>query len=248
VEHQLNDELVAALGAAGPDHERLRRAAGLLRGDPDGLHRLLGLVAGDTARAAQVARDSYWHANGFAKLTLQRSTDPAFKLRLHIWTRGEATPTPTVGGGNTHTHRWAFSSVVLCGGLDVQEFEEVDDPADPKTVVCHKLAYDSPDVDLAGTLRPVGRCLLRQTGSAVYGAGDLHGGRLETIHRVAPKGGQLAATLFLQGPNQSDTAWVYEEPGHTAVKDTGTAIEPAEVTALAQAVSRAYRAAVEGSR
>lgn len=243
MEHQLNGELVAALAPAGPDDRRLLRAVGALRSDPGGVRRLLDLVATDRSRAAEVARDSYWHANGFAKLTLHQSRQPAFKLRMHIWSGDEAPEVAGEGGCNTHTHRWAFGSMVVSGTLAVDEFEETDDPADPKAMRCHKLAYDSPETNAAGTLRPLGACLLRPTGSALYDAGAIHSGSLTTIHRVAPVGEGLTATVFVQGPSRVPSAFVYEEPGRSALEDTGTAITVAEAMDLATLVGDGFAAA-----
>jgi hypothetical protein len=237
VQHQLNDELVAALAATAPDEERLRQATDIMRGDPDGVRVLLGAVATDRTLAAAVAPDSYWHANGFAKLTLDRCLGGGGKLRMHIWTDGPTT-TAATGSCNTHTHRWEFSSLVLCGALSVEEFEEMEDGdlADPLLLGCRKLVYDSPEAGIAGALRPLGDCLLRSTESRVYRVGDVHNGTLSTIHRVAPAGRSMAATLFVQGPSRVPSAFVYEEPGAVVIEDTGTAIAPADVMALVDLV------------
>jgi len=213
----------------------LQRAANVLREDAAQLRSLLELIASDRPHAATVVRSSYWHANGFAKLMLHRNVDPAFQLRLHVWNADGPPADEAKGGSNIHTHRWEFASVVAAGIITVEEFEEIDDPADAKALPCRKFAYDSPVDESVGRLRSTGACLLRPTGRAPYGPGDLHSGSLKTIHRVTPVSSSLTATVFVQGPPRVDSAFVYQERGHTASEDTGSTIGASVVMHLASA-------------
>src|SRR5438552_2883438 len=61
----------------------------------------------DPDRAEPVARCSYWHHNGFAKLVLRIADD--HRVRLHVWPAGEN----RLGESNPHGHRWNFASTVV---------------------------------------------------------------------------------------------------------------------------------------
>lgn len=242
-EHRLIGELAAVLGSADADDRRLRAAASVLRDDGGGLGDLLGEIVRDPDLAAAVARGSYWHANDFAKLVLHDSAAPDFHLRLHVWADGHAAAPRSAGYCNIHTHRWEFASVVLAGGLHVDLFEEAADVLEPKTVVCDKFEYRSPEPGGAGELVALGTVALRVTGSQDYAAGDLHTCDLRTVHAVEPVDRSLTATIFVQGPTRARSALVYQEAGRAALQDTGAMITPAEVVDLVSATLAAMHRA-----
>jgi hypothetical protein len=231
--HRLIGELAAALGTAGADRKRLRLATAVLRDDLTSVVALLDDLTSDPGRAATVARSSYWHSNGFAKLVLHRNTDPELSLRLHVWTGDR--PAPTVDYQNIHNHRWAFGSVVLAGALDVDEFEETSDAADPKALACNAYAYDAVADGASGQLRPLGIRALRPTGSASYEAGEMHLCDTRTLHTVTPVGSGLTATILVQGPAETGTALVYQQTGRAVIEDTGERLGPGDVSDLAAA-------------
>lgn len=231
--HRLIGELAAALGTAGADRNRTRRATAVLRDDLTGVAALLDDVASTPRRAATVARSSYWHSNGFAKLVLHRHRSPELSLRLHVWTGDR--PAPAVDYQNIHNHRWAFGSVVLAGALDVDEFEEASDPGDPKALVCDAFAYDAVPDGASGQLRPLGRRALRPTGSTAYGPGDVHLCDTRTLHTVTPVDPVLTATILVQGPAETSTALVYQQAGRAVIEDTGERLQPRDVADLASA-------------
>lgn len=226
------DELAVEVGTERPDASRLRRAATLLQNDWAGLQVVLKTIASEPRLASSVARRSYWHANGFAKLVIHESR--SFSLRLHVW------PKITGAGGwadvdmNVHTHRWEFSSVVLCGGLEVEDFEEVADPGHRSTRAYEAFEYDTSERRTIGQLVPLGRRLLRSNGPVRYRAGDLHDCELGTIHAVRPSVSGPTATLFLQGPVRAPAAVVYQDVGCAPLEDTGVVVRPDEVVELLQ--------------
>jgi hypothetical protein len=203
----------------------------------------LGAIARDPGVAATVARASYWHANGFAKLVLHDSSEPNFHLRLHVWAAEHETAPHWAGYYNIHTHRWEFASVILAGALHVDLFAEIPDLREPKSLLCDKFEYISAEPEAAGQLVPVGPQALRLTGSTDYEAGDVHYCDLRTTHAAAPVDRALTATIFVQGPTRARSALVYQENGREALQDTGATITPAEVADLVSATLAAMNRA-----
>lgn len=237
--HRFIDELATELGSTIPDASRLRRSATRLRADWSRLQAFFSAVVSDPAIVASVARHSYWHANGFAKLVLHE--EPGFSLRLHIW--------PAEGSvvdANVHTHRWEFASLVLCGGLVIKEFEETRDIGDPGARRYDKYEYASPTKRTMGQLRPLGARALRTAGSAKFAVGEVHHCDLATIHAVTPFESTLTATLFVQGPAMEPAALVYQEEGLAPLDDTGIGATPDEVVQLVEETLHAMSHATTG--
>jgi hypothetical protein len=232
---RLIDELAMALGAGdSEDHvlqqSELTGAATFLRENVSGVRRLLTGLANDPALAGEIAARSYWHSNGFAKLVLHENDAPEFRVRLHVWTDGSG---PAAQGyQNVHTHRWPFASVVLCGSLVTDEFEETSDHDDPKARSYQQFAYAGTP-GLFGQLRPLSTCSLRPTRSAPYGDLDIHSCETSTLHRVRPMAA-TTATIVVQGPSHEDHSLVYQRVGRPPVQDTGCQLNAADVVTLAR--------------
>jgi hypothetical protein len=182
------------------------------------------LASFDTAaRADLVARRSYWHHNGFAKLVLDAGA--AHKLRLHVWPAGEN----RLGESNPHGHRWNFTSTVLAGdGLSSTEYEESE--SGPRYVRYHYVGSAS-----GGVLTPVGNIRLAERDIRVVRRGERYVLDTSAVHTVVPLGDSLVATLVVQGLARLDQAPVYCAPG-LPVDGPVRAITPAEVRELVRGV------------
>ncbi len=232
---RLIGELAAALGGhsdgqRSPDD--LDAAAGLIRNDREGVRALLDTIRSDRALAGEVARRSYWHSNGFAKLVLH-ADDPHFRLRLHVWpghggpgTRGG----PAAGEENVHSHRWPFASVVLCGKIRVEEYVAAPD-AGAGDDIYDQYRYATVKHGLVGRLEPLGRCVLRQSRSVMYGLGEQHGCHPDVLHNVSPQSAPTA-TVLVQGPATDRAALVYQRAGLRPLEDTGSGVSGEDVRRL----------------
>lgn len=230
--HQLIGELAAVIDSAGSRQDGYRQAAREVAGDATALERMLDTVASDRALAGRIAADSTWHPNGFAKLNLHRHDAPHFRLRLHVWPGEDLAPTEPECS-NIHNHRWDFASVVLAGGIHIDEYEETSDFDDPKTVPCRRYSYESAEGSPFGRLHAHGTAALRLIGRYDYEPADTHACATTTLHTVVPFDWRFTATLVVQGPDQSDAALVYQRLHRQAVEDTGLRLTTYEVTRLA---------------
>jgi hypothetical protein len=246
VVHRLSEELAALIEDESTDLHGLRRAAEQVCEDEKALRRALEGLAFDNALAEAVAADSYWHSNGFAKLNLVRHAEPTFRLRLHVWpTGGESGP--AFQHTNIHTHRWEFASLVLAGGVHIEEFAETDDYADATSLVCDRYRYLTPGGSVFGHLRPEGTAVLTSLGYKVHRAGAVHDCDIERLHIVAPLDGEFTATLVVQGPAALETALVYQRRGREPAVDTGLPLTADEVRSLAVQTLDHMAARPEGS-
>src|SRR5438270_8647928 len=81
------------------------------------LHPLLSRLLEDPSALSEVAARSYVHDNGFVKIVLASGNGTGGAVRLHVWTDGES------GQNNIHNHCWPFTSLVLSGELEFEEYE-----------------------------------------------------------------------------------------------------------------------------
>ncbi len=82
-------------------------------GQPDLFTSFLRLILATPALLHEIAARSYIHENKFDKIVLISSSDPDYKLRLHIWWPSSESPFTE----SIHNHQWVLSSVVLAGAL-----------------------------------------------------------------------------------------------------------------------------------
>jgi len=182
----------------------------------------------DAERALSVARRSYWHPNGFAKLVLQAGQ--GHKVRLHVWPAG----THRLGESNPHGHRWNFASTILCGdGLRDVHYSESD-----AGVKYERYQYVGGNV--AGACTCVGAVRLVESETHDRRAGDRYALDTSVVHTVRPLGTALIATLVVQGAPILKNAPVYGIPG-VNVDDPGRAITADEVRELVQGVLSVQR-------
>jgi hypothetical protein len=215
---------VTAISAAPPADEEpsLTETLRRLTGDR---HALVEWLRGfdDPERCAEVARRSYWHFNGFAKLVLE--VNPGHKVRLHVWPAGRG----RLGESNPHGHRWNFVSMVLCGeGLHDTHYVE-----SASGVPFGRYQYVGGNA--AGALTHVGNVHLTERDKRTVCRHERYAVDTSVVHTVQPLGESLLATLVVQSPPRLASAVVYGKPG-VDVDEPGRAISADEVRDLIRRV------------
>lgn len=161
---------------------------------------LLEAVLTAPGLAHLIARRSYWHSNGFAKLVLAEDTATGIRVRLHAW----LDPTAAVEEPNIHNHRWEFASVVLGGsGLEVRDFQ-----VDRSGTSHHAFAYRRPSAG-PSVLEPLGSAELLESSCSVVGPGTVYTCGTDEFHRTRPVPGRQLFTLIAQGNTVLPFATVY---------------------------------------
>ena len=166
------------------------------------LHPLLSRLLEDPSALADVAAHSYVHDNGFVKIVLARGGPTGGAVRLHIWTDGQS------GQNNIHNHCWPFTSLVLSGELEYEEYE----PAESGEMPALHYAY-LPSAGFNYDLQRIGPERLRRTRCGRHGAGDRYTMQCQTLHRTRARPGVPTVTVVSQGPRRLDRADVYVTAG-----------------------------------
>lgn len=163
------------------------------------------------------------HDNGFAKIVLrQADCEDGRSLRLHIWPAGEGT------GGNVHSHRWDFTSLVIEGSLCFEEFEF---DANEGLLALH-YKYARPG-GLEYELQPQGEVLLRRTCNGSRLRGEVYEMSAETLHRTWGAPGERTITLVWQGRHRIGAADVcVVDGGEPATRVSNRELAPSQVRQL----------------
>jgi hypothetical protein len=224
---------IAALLRTGPtDVDHLRAAAWLAARNPGTVASWLDELCRNDSAVRDLARRSYWHPNGFAKLVLHVSREPEFRIRLHVWPVVPAGP--LVGESNPHSHRWEFASTVIAGGgLHMVEYRETEEGGKPY----NRYRYGG-DPDDPAALRPDGSARLTRTGSPHVRCGEIYSCDTTIVHTVAPIALGVTATLVIQGPHRSSSTVVYCTPGRDDDQPNGE-LTKSDFTWLVKSVAEA---------
>ncbi|EOD67568.1 hypothetical protein H480_15826 [Amycolatopsis vancoresmycina DSM 44592] len=209
-DHTFPRQLAAVLRGARsqPGPAELAAAAGHVRAARGAFAAWLRDLAADDAAVAEIAKRSYWHPNGFAKLVLHTGVEPEFRIRLHVWPCSER---PSRGESNPHSHRWDFASHVLTGtGLHTVEFAETAERGKP----FRRYRYGTDPANPAALVADGEVRLARRAVPHVRG-GDVYTCDTEIVHTVRPIDAGLTATVVIQGPRRTPTTVVYCEPGES---------------------------------
>ncbi|RSM38468.1 hypothetical protein DMA12_32695 [Amycolatopsis balhimycina DSM 5908] len=208
--HPFPRQLAEALGGHGsrPGLTQLEAAAERIRADRDAFAAWLRDLAADPVAAAEIAKRSYWHPNGFAKIVLHAGVEPEFRVRLHVWPRSE---TPSRGESNPHSHRWEFASHVLAGtGMHMVEFTETAEGGK----AFRRYRYGA-DLANPAALTADGEVRLKRRAVPHVQGGDVYTCDTSIVHTVRPIDAGLTATVVVQGPRRTPTTVVYCAPGES---------------------------------
>jgi hypothetical protein len=151
---------------------------------------LLDFLRADAAMLAVVASRSYRHRNGFDKIVLAAPSASPLKLVLHVWPEGGL-----ANSDNIHDHRWDFSSVIICGSLQL-EFYEQDAGGKSYSVMRYR---PMPEVG-SFELRPDGTATVSSCASVTMTEGSTYRWSCDRLHRAWGLPGRVTATLLVQGP------------------------------------------------
>ncbi|WP_236790715.1 hypothetical protein [Amycolatopsis sp. GM8] len=200
-------ELTGILGAGPADPETLRAGARHVCAHPAEFRSWLLNSCADEEWVARTVARSYWHPNGFAKLTLHIFPESDFRIRLHVWppVAGEA-----VGESNPHSHRWDFASTVVAGrGMHMVEYEE---SASGRPY--HRFRYGA-DPENSAVLQADGQAQLKKVGTPHVWRGGIYTCVSDIVHTAVLVDNGLTATVVVQGPHRTRTTVVYREPGQS---------------------------------
>lgn len=150
---------------------------------------LLRAIAGEPAWLAQVAANSHRHDNGFDKIVLSTPAGDGAKLVLHVWDSPGRENTD-----NIHNHRWDFASVVLCGQVRTELYDD-----DPDGVIYPMLRYASPGAGASYTATAAGERRVGVRATLSLSAGSDYVWHKDVLHRAYGTGAPLTATLIVQG-------------------------------------------------
>jgi len=162
------------------------------------------LVA-DHALAYRMARYSYTHPNGFHKYMLAASDEPGYRLRLHVWD----IPDGECMRGNLHDHPRDFWSRVVIGGLTDVRYIEVSASA-PHAETFLKYRSKERNDSERYEIHYCGDQCLRETDKSEIKPGETYGLLHQVIHTTIPNPGATTVTLFIQGPQCREYAYVYD--------------------------------------
>jgi hypothetical protein len=156
----------------------------------------------DTDTIETIAKRSYSHPNGYDKIVLvsRDIMELPYELRMHVWWADQHRSL-----GDIHNHDWEFSSRVLCGRLDCQEYEAGD--------------YGEPMLRYIYLRSEKARFILQAQGSGrlklgrFYSVwpGQSYSMQRTTLHRAAGAEGCTTATLILQGPTHQLSSMIYRD-------------------------------------
>jgi hypothetical protein len=167
---------------------------------------LLGFLREDAARLGVVANHSYRHRNGFDKIVLASPRGSPLKLVLHVWPKGGLETSD-----NIHNHRWDFSSVVICGALRLELYEQ-DVRGKSYSVMQYRPTegVGNFELHLGGIATVSARAAVTMTVGSTYSWARDH------LHRAWGMSGQVTATLIVQGPptREKTTVLVGEDDAH----------------------------------
>ncbi|WP_329044192.1 hypothetical protein OG738_23810 [Amycolatopsis sp. NBC_01488] len=209
-DHPFPRQLAEALRGNGsrPGLDQLQQAAEHLRAHRGAFADWLRDLAADASAVAEIAKRSYWHPNGFAKIVLHTCVEPEFRLRLHVWPRAEEVSS---GESNPHSHRWEFASHVLTGaGMHMVDFVETVEGGKPY----RRFRYGADPANPAALVADGDVRLKRRASPHVQG-GEVYTCDTTVVHTVRPIDAELTATVVVQGPHRTSTTVVYCELGES---------------------------------
>jgi hypothetical protein len=143
------------------------------------------------ANLSTIAARSYAHSNGFEKIVLE--DQPGYKLRLHVWWRGNHALDSDV-----HNHSWDFASWVLIGGLCTELFTEVPADAATEPMEHYRFVPAVRNGRMSYELQHRGSCGLKRVFAATHDADTRYALQHRQLHTGNPDAERLTATLVLQ--------------------------------------------------
>lgn len=167
---------------------------------PEYLHLLIQIIKQDPGLFEKMRRESYYHENGFHKIVLLSGRN--FKLRLHHFGASAKAPME-----NIHDHRWAFSSSILDGSLEMDLFE-ASAGGEGAEKLFHFI-YDSDKQTGSYNTHLKGFANIRKAATRIYNAGESYLMLPHELHRIKNQPGEESITLILTGKPKSKRCNLY---------------------------------------
>ena len=182
---------------------------------------LLHSIKSDSALSAAVCERSYFHPLAFSKLVLMRDNETGSQVRLHVWSSALGT-----SEDEPHTHTRDFWSILLSGGLNIFDYEEVETgDAFLKYKTTGGEAFGGYAYEHIGSA-----CVARVHSTELrFGGPDVHHLDYDQIHLVRPFAPARTVTLFLQGPERSKHSVVYSKIRDKPARKMFKPLEPHEL-------------------
>lgn len=166
-------------------------------------------VATDERLAARLGHHSVEHPNGFDLINLAGALPepdrlPAYRVRLHIWW-----PERRGATEDAHNHAWDFSSRILAGKLRFTTYHP-DKKGDEFFWYPYTLGSSG-----AYAEEEIQRVRLARSFDGTLPAGTCYTFNHRQLHRVAPAGDSVVATLVVTGRFLRGGSDIYtEQPRH----------------------------------
>lgn len=171
------------------------------------LKRLVTEIRDDASLIESIAKSSYFHDNGFAKIVLKQSDSFPNEIRLHLWHPNVPTYLPEGTMGNIHNHSSEFHSMVLFGEALEEIFEETKE-ANEQTFDVTKYSCGSRGENSEYSMIKKYNCQLKLIDKINLKPGDFHALNFSVLHKIAPRSNELA-TLFIQGSRKQTGTIAY---------------------------------------
>lgn len=181
-------QLLTEASAYGVTQELIDRS--LSRVSPHELSEALRALMGDPSALERVARDSYFHPNGFLKLQLLINDDA--KVRLHYW---PASMLPAEE--NLHNHRWRLASKVMLGALRSDLYRQAEAGEAGAETLALRLYRKRRGAHGAEGER-FGERAVKRRATLIRYAGEAYCMDTDTLHRIVHTGGSATLTLMVQ--------------------------------------------------
>ena len=149
-----------------------------------------------------VARDSYLHDNGFAKIVVFRGDHCA--VRFHLWNTSQASVPVT---SNIHDHRWHFVAKLLSGGYSHEKFRRA-------SLFQRGSRYNASRYTVSGDeyeMAPIGELLLRKTSANRLEPGEHYLMMADALHRVIVPINQVTVSVVIQAATTKQSTTVCAE-------------------------------------
>lgn len=149
-----------------------------------------------------VARDSYLHDNGFAKIVVYRGDHCA--VRFHVWNTSKASVPVT---SNVHDHRWHFVAKLLSGGYSHEKFRRASLSQEGSRYSASRYTVSGDEYELA----PIGELRLRKTSANRIEPGKHYLMMADTLHRVIVPINQVTVSVVFQAATIKQSTTVCAE-------------------------------------
>lgn len=149
-----------------------------------------------------VARDSYLHDNGFAKIVVYRSDHCA--VRFHLWDTSQASVPVT---SNVHDHRWHFVAMLLSGGYLQQQFRRASLSQKGSQYSASRYTVSGDEYELA----PIGELRLIKTDENRIQPGQHYMMMADSLHRVIVPVNQVTVSVVFQAATIKQSTTVCAE-------------------------------------